>query len=184
MPDYQKLSEADLIGLAKSQDRNAFAEIVNRFQKQIGSYFYKLSGNYPLRDDLTQDCFIKAWHGIGRFQAQGKATFLDWLYRIAHNLWVDYVKSPKNIRTKQMPADTKGTEEQIGAVGESDTYNDEKTEEIRSALAQLSDEHREIIELFYDQELSYEEISRKLKIPFNTVKSRLKWAKKRLQENL
>jgi RNA polymerase sigma-70 factor (ECF subfamily) len=77
-----------------SRDANAFGELYDRFVERVYRYLYFRTGSHPEAEDLTEQVFLKAWEAIGRYRWQGR-PFLAWLYRLAHNAHIDYVRSKK-----------------------------------------------------------------------------------------
>ena len=141
--------------------------------------------------DISQDVFIKAWHGLPRFEA--KARFSTWLYRIARNAVYDWLRKRK-IETVGELNDEIFTREKIDSAsfttpagGESpaDTMaHGELRVKIQAALAKLSPDHREIVLLKDVQGFSYKEIADSLSITLGTVMSRLYYARQKLQAML
>ena len=77
-----------------SRDPNAFGELYDRFVERVYRYLYFRAGSHPEAEDLTEQVFLKAWEAIGRYRWQGR-PFLAWLYRLAHNTHIDYVRTQK-----------------------------------------------------------------------------------------
>jgi RNA polymerase sigma-70 factor (ECF subfamily) len=77
-----------------SRDPNAFGELYDRFIDRVYRYLYFRTASHPEAEDLTEQVFLKAWEAIGRYQWQGR-PFLAWLYRLAHNTHIDYVRTHK-----------------------------------------------------------------------------------------
>jgi RNA polymerase sigma-70 factor (ECF subfamily) len=77
-----------------SHDANAFGELYDRFVERVYRYLYFRTGSHPEAEDLTEQVFLKAWEAIGRYRWQGR-PFLAWLYRLAHNSHIDYVRSQR-----------------------------------------------------------------------------------------
>jgi len=81
----------DVLEAAKSGNRQALEELIRTHYPCVFGYLLRLSGDYHVAEDLTQDVFYKAWLQLGTFR--GRAPFRAWLYRIAHNAYVDRTKS-------------------------------------------------------------------------------------------
>jgi RNA polymerase sigma-70 factor, ECF subfamily len=77
-----------------SQDPHAFGQLYDRFVERIYRYLYCRTGSHPEAEDLTEQVFLKAWEAIGRYRWQGR-PFLAWLYRLAHNVHIDHVRTQK-----------------------------------------------------------------------------------------
>jgi RNA polymerase sigma-70 factor (ECF subfamily) len=140
--------------------------------------------------DVVQDCFIKAYRSLERFQ--GDSGFYTWLYRIAVNLCID--RARRHQRAPKVEFDEAVAQEEEGDVGLSPQRlgfdparaldDREIRERVLAALAQISENHRAILVLREVDGLSYEEIAAVLDIPQGTVMSRLFHARKRMQELL
>jgi RNA polymerase sigma-70 factor (ECF subfamily) len=77
-----------------SRDPNAFGELYDRFVERVYRYLYFRAGGHPEAEDLTEQVFLKAWEAIGRYRWQGR-PFLAWLYRLAHNIHIDHVRTQR-----------------------------------------------------------------------------------------
>jgi RNA polymerase sigma-70 factor (ECF subfamily) len=77
-----------------SRDPHAFGELYDRFIERVYRYLYFRTGSHPEAEDLAEQVFLKAWEAIGRYRWQGR-PFLAWLYRLAHNTHIDYVRTQK-----------------------------------------------------------------------------------------
>jgi RNA polymerase sigma-70 factor (ECF subfamily) len=77
-----------------SRDPAAFGELYDLFVERVYKYLYFRTGSQPEAEDLTEQVFLKAWEAIDRYRWQGR-PFLAWLYRMAHNIHIDHVRSQK-----------------------------------------------------------------------------------------
>ena len=78
-----------------SRDARAFGELYDLFVERIYKYLYCRAGSHPDAEDLTEQVFLKAWEAIGGYRWQGR-PFEAWLYRLAHNIYVDHVRRLKS----------------------------------------------------------------------------------------
>jgi RNA polymerase sigma-70 factor (ECF subfamily) len=76
------------------RDSNAFGELYDRFVERVYRYLYFRTGSHPEAEDLTEQVFLKAWEAMGRYRWQGR-PFVAWLYRLAHNSHIDYVRTQR-----------------------------------------------------------------------------------------
>lgn len=160
-------------------------EIINEAMKEYGQEILQLVYSYvknrAAAEDLTQEIFIKCYKSLHTYQQ--KSTFRTWLWRIAINHSKDYLKSwhYKNILLAKdepfLQEDSKFTLE------ESIIQKDEDAE-LAEAVMELPIIYREVIYLYYFQELPIREIAATLAKNENTVKTRLKRAKELLKESL
>ncbi len=180
-----------LVSLAQKGDMSAYDALVTRHRGRIFAMIRNMIHQEADAWDISQDVFIKAWHGLPRFEA--KARFSTWLYRIAHNAVYDWLRKRK-IETVGELNDEIFSREKIDSAsfttpsgGESpaDTMSHgELREKIQASLAKLSPDHREIVLLKDVQGLSYKEIAESLSITLGTVMSRLYYARQKLQAML
>lgn len=182
-------SDADLVMRAQNGATDAFETLVNRYRGRIYAMTLNMTGNDADAWDLSQEVFIKAWRSLGRFEA--RAQFFTWLYRITHNVVIDWSRRRK-IQGGVEFDDALGTVPEAGAVTvprstpEPDRAmeNRELGARIRDALEQLNPEHRAVILLKEVDGLTYQEIAESVNCAVGTVMSRLFNARKRLQEIL
>ena len=180
-----------LVALAQQGDMSAYDVLVTRHRGRIFAMIRNMIHQEADAWDISQDVFIKAWHGLPRFEA--KARFSTWLYRIARNAVYDWLRKRK-IETVGELNDEIFTREKIDSAsfttpagGESpaDTMaHGELRVKIQAPLAKLSPDHREIVLLKDVQGFSYKEIADSLSITLGTVMSRLYYARQKLQAML
>jgi RNA polymerase sigma-70 factor (ECF subfamily) len=152
-----------------------FGKIIDRYQKKLERYVLYLTGQKNEVDDLVQEVFIKVYINLNSFDTKKK--FSSWIFRIAHNLAVNYLKKKKivfNLNENINIDDSKNIEE--------DFEKKELKKIIESCLSNVPINYKEVVVLYYFENLSYEEISDSLKIPPGTVAIRLSRAKKYLKK--
>jgi RNA polymerase sigma-70 factor (ECF subfamily) len=86
--------EADLVRKARKGDLAAYDELVKRYQQRIYATIYHMTANHEDANDLAQDSFIKAYQALKSFK--GGSSFYTWLYRIAVNKTINFLKQRKN----------------------------------------------------------------------------------------
>lgn len=179
-------TDEELVVLTRDVDPRYYEEIVVRYQRKLLPYLQHLIGRNDETEDLLQDVFVKVFEHLDAFDVKRK--FSPWIYRIAHNEAVNYLKK-KNYRRLVAWEDIVNAKEGIVALDESDSseeiqMREETRIEIRKALNTLPKKYREILQLRYYLDKSYSEISKFLGKPENTVASMLSRAKKKLFEVL
>lgn len=173
----KKISDEQLAILVVG-DKKQFEQLVSRYATKIQRYIARVTGNWQESEDITQEVFFKAYINIASFNP--KLKFSSWLYRIAHNESVNFIK--KNYRVKNVELHDNidyGTTEDIKILESIDAKRNVKL--IRSNLKKLSQREREIIQLVYFEEKSYIEVSDILRIPVNSVGPTLNRAKNKLK---
>ena len=161
------------------EDSKYFEKLVDRYASQIQRYVARITGNWGESEDITQEVFFKAYKNIASFNSQLK--FSSWLFRIAHNESVNYIK--KHYRTKNVEFNdniqNRFTEDNK-ALGK--ILSDEESDRVKKCLSQLRSGDREILELSYFDEKSYLEIADILEISVNSVGPKIKRAKDNLKK--
>ena len=149
----------------------AFDQLVKKYQSPVRRFFlHQTCGDSELSDDLAQDTFIKAYTNIASFK--NLSSFSTWLYRIAYNVFYDYIRSRKEM------AGLDTTE--IDAINSTEQENVGQKMDVYQSLKTLKDVERTCITLFYMEDLSIDKIAGITGIPAGTVKSHLSRGKDKL----
>ncbi len=182
------MDDANWVKKAQKGDSTAFEQLVLAHQNQIYRLCFRMLGNAEDAADMTQETFLKAWRNLDRFQ--GDAAFSTWLYRLASNCCLDFLRSQKRRPTVSMTTEDDDGEEQTievaddSATPEEELLLKEERSEIARAMASLDEEQRQILSLRVINDLSYTEIAEILDIKEGTVKSRLARARENLRKKL
>ena len=165
-------------------DTNAFEALVVEYEKNIYAITQRMTGNAEDAADMTQETFIKAYNSLSSFR--GDSKFSVWLYRIATNVCLDFLRSRSRKPTVSLSMeDEDGEETQLDIADESQSperllERGLTRDAVRRGLNALSPEYRQILLLREIQGLSYEEIADVLSLEAGTVKSRIFRARQRL----
>ena len=148
-----KSSDRLLVERAKLGDKQAFARLYEKYLDAIYRYIYfKVGQDQMEAEDQTQKVFMKSWEQLATFDSRG-GTFQAWIYRIAHNLVVDFYRSQKNtinsVELELIP-DEKNLEAEV--------LNRFEVDAVKQALIHLSADQREVISLKYIEDLTNKEI--------------------------
>ena len=173
--------------LAQKGDRDAFGELVTRFQNRIYSFCYQFFRNPDIASDLAQETFLRAYRYIKKYDSDKK--FSTWIYSIAKNICIDEYRKMGRGRTVSIddlpPERIKSTEDSIHLRDPAQIFMQLQDRMIlEEAIAQLPEKYKAVIVLCYFQELPYQEIADVLDLNLNLVKVRIFRAKKRLLEIL
>ena len=170
------MQEAELIAEIKNGiDR--YAELVQRYHVGLIIHCEQLVGDRDEAEDIAQEAFVKAYIQLKNFDPR-RARFSTWLYRIASNLAIDYLrKNKRHIIVDDI--------EMVAEVSMPVYLEEEQKQEVRAAVAKLRPpEYRQVIEAYYWDGKNYSEIANDLHIPLNTLRTWMRRAKLRLREEL
>ncbi len=187
------LSERDLdwavVQRVQAGNVGAFDQLVQKYREHIFSVIYNMTSNREDASDLTQETFIKAFQAIARFK--GKSSFFTWIYRIAINSTMTFLK--KRSRRRYISYENINEEVSSTEIFESLTAKtrtekgalvQELQEKLNDSLQKLSPKHRTVVVLHEIEGLSHAEIAEITKTSVGTVRSRLHYAKQQLQSYL
>jgi RNA polymerase sigma-70 factor (ECF subfamily) len=169
---YAGALETLLVGLARTGDRDAFAELVRRRQSWIRNLMRRCCGDATLADDLAQQVFLQAWRKIHHLREANR--FGAWLKRLAITVWLQHM------RAKDALKDADEYDETIPAPPAAPGL----AMDLDRALASLSEPVRICIVLAYHEGMSHEEIAEITDLPLGTVKSHIRRGAQRLREIL
>ncbi len=170
--DYGQSAEALIVGLARSGDRDAFAELVRRRQSWVRNLMRRFSGDATLADDLAQQAFLQAWRKIGSLEQSGR--FGAWLKQIAVSIWLQHLRKNDALRNA----------DEVDGIELPQTGNAGAAIDLDRALATLSQPVRLCIVLSYHEGMTHGEIAEATEIPLGTVKSHVRRGTRRLQQLL
>jgi len=169
-----KLTDEEIIKKIKN-NKDLFGILIDRYEKRLRKYVFYLTENKEEVDDLVQEIFIKVFVNLNSFNPKKK--FSPWLFRIAHNQVINFFKKYK--RSISLKDELK--------INEKDNIEENLEKEViykilNKCLEKMPLNYKEILLLYYFENLSYEEISDALKIPPGTVAIRIFRAKKYLKK--
>jgi RNA polymerase sigma-70 factor (ECF subfamily) len=164
----------------------AFGELVRRYQDRLYNTVFRLVDNAEDAHDVVQEAFLNAYQSLGNFK--GEARFFTWLYRIAINTAISLKRKQKPVLALRTgTADTGNTEPLDASESSRPEHAMEQAEQgrrIRTALNQLSAEHRTVLVLKDIEGQKYEAMAEILQVPIGTVRSRLHRARLELRQLL
>ncbi len=181
------MSEADLIKRCKRADRDAFNELVLKFQSPVINMAYNMLSDYEDANDAAQEVFVRVYKSIGSFK--GNSSLTTWIYRITSNVCADILRKRQRaggVISINAPPDD-GAEREIKDTApepEEQIEQNERQRAVRDAIASLKAEYREVITLCDIEMMSYDEAAEVLRCPVGTVKSRLNRARNGLRKIL
>lgn len=170
------MTDEQLVDRVKNGDRDAYRQLVERYQAYVFSTILRMVRQRQLAEDLAQETFLQAYRSLPGFD--GRSRFSSWLYRIAHNKAIDWSRS----RAKK---------EQSGETELQDVYKtDDSVEDevvirdisrrLRQLISKMPPHYRDVLSMYFEQELSLGEIAEQLRVPRKTVQTRFIRGKKQL----
>lgn len=175
-----------LVSRAQSGDYAAFDQLVQRYQERVYGTVYHMTSNHEDANDLVQETFIKAHKALANFK--GDSSFFTWVYRIAVNKTINFLKTRKNkvhLSLNDLDFNAEHDPDLVAFVSDKTPRRDvgltELQEKLNEAMQRLSDIHRLVVTLHDVQGLSHDEISKIMDCNTGTVRSRLFYARQQLQ---
>lgn len=152
-----------------------FSQLVDTYGSRLYGYFYRLSGNTDISDDLLSELFVRIVEKINTFKG---GNFESWLFKIASNIFYDYLRDKqrqkKLIETRKEYIESQTTPPK--------TKNDEKPDKLQKQLQKLDADTRELIMMRFYSQLSFKEIAAIRSEPIGTTLSKVHRGVKKLRE--
>jgi len=182
-------TDEELIRHFQEGDKSSYDELVSRFKGPLFSFIYRILGDRAFAEDLLQETFLRLW--VNRDSYREVARFSTWIYTVAGNLAKTELRRQKIRRWFPISSGSGAGENEI-TIEISDPDADPHRDLERATILRRVDEEirrlplvfREVIILRDVRELTYDEISKILRIPIGTVKSRVNRGRLRLQKRL
>ncbi len=181
--------DAQLVNAARNGDMHAYDQLIRRYQERVYATIYHMTSNHEDANDLAQETFIKAYSALKSFK--GDSSFYTWVYRIAVNKTINFLKQRKNkvsLSLNDMDFNIENDPELVAFVSDKTPRRDaalaELQEKLNGAMQKLSEDHRMVVTLHDVQGLSHEEIANIMECNVGTVRSRLFYARQQMQAYL
>lgn len=158
-------------------NKEAYGLLIHKYENKIYTLLLRMIRDAQEAQDLTQECFIKAYHYLHSYDPERK--FSSWLYRIASNLCLTALQARQ--KKQQHPGELEEDWLVDEDSPESILLKKEHVSEIREVIDALPDHYRMVLLLRYLEDMSYQEISDVLQIPMSTVQVRIHRAKIKLR---
>jgi RNA polymerase sigma-70 factor (ECF subfamily) len=176
-------SEQDLLEGCRRGNEEAWRELVAQYARKVFGLAYRFSGRVDEAEDLTQEIFVKVYHGLARYR-QDQGAFGAWLMTVARNQAIDFYRRRREERVRRVED---AEVESLASTEEGPLRALEREERVRlvhRGIRSLPADLREPLILFDLQGVPYEEIAATLSIPLGTVKSRINRARLELAKRL
>jgi RNA polymerase sigma-70 factor (ECF subfamily) len=172
------LEDFKFIDMAVAGDDKAYAKLLTRYKRPVYHMILKMVRNTDDAEDLTMESFSKAFRSLHRFKKD--FTFSTWLFRIATNNTIDFIRK-KKLNTLSIENTYTDDDGQSVSIDIQDRNNDPQEEAIKAQkeelmqvfVGMLPPKYQKLVRLRYFHELSYEEIAKELEAPLGTVKAQL-----------
>lgn len=182
------LEDDVLVKEAIGGSESSYQKLVNKYQRALHFHIMKMVKDHEQIEDLVQETFVKAFDNLNRYNTD--YAFSTWLYRIATNHTIDYLRKRK-LKTLSIdePVKTKGGEMEMQLSDETaqtdrGIIRKQRQQMVREAIQGLPRKYRKVIELRHMEEKSYQEISEVLNKPLGTVKAHIFRAREMLYKEL
>jgi RNA polymerase sigma factor (sigma-70 family) len=184
--EAEQVEDRQLVERAQQGELSAYDTLVKRHQERIYATIYHMTANHEDANDLVQETFIKAYQALHGFK--GDASFYTWLYRIAVNKTINFLKQRRaraQLSLNDLDLNAEKDPELVSLISEKTPRREaglaELQERLNAALQKLSEPHRLVVTLHDIQGLSHEEIGEIMDCNVGTVRSRLFYARQQLQ---
>jgi RNA polymerase sigma factor (sigma-70 family) len=181
--------EESLVKRARKGDLSAYDDLVRLYQERIYATIYHMTSNHEDANDLAQEAFIKAFQALKTFK--GGSSFYTWVYRIAVNKTINFLKQRKNrslMSLNDLDTNVERDPDLVALISDKTPRREvnlaELQEKLNAAMQKLSESHRLVVTLHDVQGLSHEEIAEIMDCNIGTVRSRLFYARQQLQAYL
>lgn len=181
-------TEQELVSRARAGDTAAFEQLMLDSQDRVYTLCLRMTGDREDALDLAQETFFNAWRGLGSFQ--GNSSFSTWVYRLASNACIDFLRKRKRRQQGESPHSLDDEEAPLPEPADPRGSPEEELErrELRRAvergLQALPDHHRQVLIMRELSGMSYQEIGAVLDLDLGTVKSRIARARLALKKFL
>ena len=184
---WAEYEDADLVKASQNGTLAAFDELIQRYQQRVYATVYHMTSSHEDADDLTQESFIKAYNALKRFK--GESSFYTWIYRIAVNRTINFLKQRKrksyHRSLNDMDMQVENHADLLMFISDNTPRRDvrlnELQEKMNEAMQKLSETHRLTVTLHDVQGMSHDEIGKIMDCNTGTVRSRLFYARQQLQ---
>lgn len=178
--EEKNLSDEELVRLVQGGDTEIFGLLIERYEPKMMRYAKRFLFDSESAKDLVQEVFIKSYVNINGFDLTKK--FSPWLYRIAHNSFINEIGRKNRDRSLFFGADIFLPRLFSKDSAEKDLLDRELKEDLNACLANIALRYREVLVLYYFENLSYQEIADVLHIPVAAVGVRLSRARKAMRK--
>ncbi|MBC8464799.1 MAG: RNA polymerase sigma factor [Parcubacteria group bacterium] len=173
------ITDENIAKRVQDGDAEAFGVLMDRYENKLTRYARKFLAGYDDREDALQNVFIKAYEHIQGYDA--KRPFSPWIYRIAHNEFVNVLRRQKREPISPFDFDTLFPHPIAPEKSDTESIRNEDEETIDACIQEIDPKYREVLILYFYEELDYKTIADILHVPISTVGVRIKRGKEKLK---
>ena len=177
--ETERALDGYLIALVQGGSREAFDRLARRWTPKLVRYATSVQGRPELARDIVQETWVAVVRGMKRLDDPSR--FPAWIYSIAHRKCIDGIRL--NQRQRRL-IESVGHEADVASASDQGRPDPGDQSDLATAISRLSQEQREVVHLFYGEDLSIDDIASILTVPAGTVKSRLHHARETLKNHL
>ncbi|NKB98998.1 MAG: sigma-70 family RNA polymerase sigma factor [Pseudomonadales bacterium] len=166
----------DLVALVGEGDKKAFEQLFAKYGERVFRYAYRLISDHEKAEEVTNDVMLEIWKHAPKFE--GRSRVSTWILGITRHVALNAVRRKEFVTVDIDDAPEAPAEESVTPPGSRD--RETLKQGLKTAIAKLSPEHRDVVELTFFHGCSYPEIAEIVQCPTNTVKTRMHHAKKQL----
>ena len=187
--DESRQQDDELIARAQKGDATAFDQLIVKYSQRLYGLVYNMTSNHEDTNDLMQDIWAKAYRSIPGFR--GKSSFYTWIHSIGVNMTINFLKKRSrryHMSLDDLDSNVQNDKEFIELTASSTPVREadlgELQKRLNEAMMKLSEDHRAAVTMFDIQGMPHAEIAKILGISEGTVRSRLFYAHRQLQNFL
>ena len=190
--DYKKLTDQEIVVLARQGREAAYKELIGRYQRPVFSLIYRLVRDREKAEDLAQETFIKVLNALDRYDPTFK--FSSWIFKIAHNTSLDHLRKKELVTLSLEGSPHAESQSEIEASTVQALSTEETPEDyaasrelgatLEKAIGRLRPEYRTAIVMCHVEGRPYEEIAEVMGVPLGTVKTYIHRARNELKKEL
>lgn len=182
----EAVPDTSLMRSVSQGDESAFGELYRRYNRKLLDFFFAMSRDPQVAEELAGDTFARIWHVRQRYAATG--SFPAYLFSFARHIWLEHCRRSRKVWKLGKPADWADVENSLVALDafrpDEAAANEELERHIVRVLAALPEEQRMVFVMRVIQRMSLEDIATVMQCPVNTVRSRKLLALKRMRNAL
>lgn len=164
--------------VAEQQDADAFAQVFDHFAPRVKAFLMKSGADAATAEECAQDVMVTVWRKAPQFDAT-RASVATWIYTIARNRRIDMLRRDRRPEPEELTWGPEAEPDQLDAIA-----LQQESARLVSAMADLPDRQRQMIERAYFGDLTHSEIAEETGLPLGTIKSRIRLALERLRHSM